>query len=586
MGPPGIVICGQFILQILAWGLFAAVERRGFIALPVSAANWVKKYGHPVTIIATLISTALAACSSYLFSWGVLQAITLNLHAGGMSLTEFISSLKISARSPIIDSKRPKWSVMSVALVILTGVQTSGWSGLLTPLVFNTETPLVGYEVDLSNPQLIQMQSSGALDECIFNTTQLFAFSVGQTEGGNAALKNSMGLAASLTLMDQTFNVSSVGALPSTLSLVNATGWFFSTNLLPSTITSRHDLPIALASSYSMIQQGFTADVSCQFQNLTADTTPSLSLYTDTVKDWTNGTTLALPVSFSQISSNCASASDKFVTNSTSALTLGEIDYVLMLACLGEANNYTLIFRGTGKVDYSNTDPVSGTILGTIDTTEIPGHRVADSGPAGLAAIKTIFTMTEGAQTPFSNVVGDQLHALIQQQDLSNLDVLIPRALENYIRGVAEYSGSVFRGCLSVTNGPFVNGAPQSISTGTEGTLYNQYVGWVHVSATTFWVLIPGALVAIATVWVVLIAVVQHAGEPVGEPFDPSNPIHLVAASAAGGLSDVLAGIKEEDIKAAEHTTVALGVFKGRSPALCEAMDLEPGQTFNFILTR
>ncbi|KAF8182389.1 hypothetical protein K438DRAFT_1158251 [Mycena galopus ATCC 62051] len=509
-----------------------------------------------------------------------------------MSLTEFISSLKISARSPILDSKRSKWSAMSIALVILTGVQTSGWSGLLTPLVFNIETPLVGYEVDLSNPQLIQMLSSGALDECIFNTTQLFAFSVGQTESGNVAVKNSMGLAASLTLMDQTFNVSSVGALPSTLSLVNATGWFFSTNLLPSTITSRHDLPTSLASSYSMIQQGFTADVSCQFQNLTADTTPSLSLYTDTVKDWTNGTTLALPVSFSQISSNCASASDKFVTNSTSALTLGEIDYVLMLACLGEANNYTLIFRGTGssyellgttvctlspqltkvEVDYSNSDPVSGTILGTIDTTEIPGHRVADSGPAGLAAIKTIFTMTEGAQTPFSNVVGDQLHALIQQQDLSNLDVLIPRALENYIRGVAEYSGSVFRGCVSVTNGPFVNGAPQSISTGTEGTLYNQYVGWVHVSATTFWVLIPGALVAIATVWVVLIAVVQHAGEPVGEPFDPSNPIHLVAASAAGGLSDVLAGIKEEDIKAAEHTTVALGVFKGRSPALVSSI--------------
>jgi hypothetical protein len=64
IGWPAIVIGGQLVLQMAAWGFFAAVEKRGFIALPYSTAAWVKANAHPVTVIFTLISTVLAACSS------------------------------------------------------------------------------------------------------------------------------------------------------------------------------------------------------------------------------------------------------------------------------------------------------------------------------------------------------------------------------------------------------------------------------------------------------------------------------------------------------------------------------------------
>ncbi|KAJ6559709.1 hypothetical protein B0H19DRAFT_1260408 [Mycena capillaripes] len=93
-----------------AWSYFAAVEKRGFIALPHSTAAWVEANAHPVTVIFTLISTLFAACSSFLFPWGVCQSI-----------------------APC----KCKWSTMSIALVILTGVQTSGfvlhYGGLIVP---------------------------------------------------------------------------------------------------------------------------------------------------------------------------------------------------------------------------------------------------------------------------------------------------------------------------------------------------------------------------------------------------------------------------------------------------------------------
>jgi hypothetical protein len=53
-----------------------------------------------------------------------------------------------------------------------------------------------------------------------------------------------------------------------------------------------------------MHTQGFTANVTCEFQNLTADSTPSLAILSDTVKDWASGSQ-SLAVTHTKMSSNC-----------------------------------------------------------------------------------------------------------------------------------------------------------------------------------------------------------------------------------------------------------------------------------------
>ncbi|KAF7359849.1 hypothetical protein MVEN_00710300 [Mycena venus] len=581
MGWPAIVIIGQVMLQLFAWGFFTVVEIRGFIALPPSSAEWARNHTHPVTLISTVISTCLASCSSFLFSWGLRHSLALYMHRDGMSLSTFVSSLKVSTRSFVFDPRKAKWSATSIALVILTGLQTTGWTTLLTPLPITIPTPLTGSEISLSSPALLQMQTSGQLDNCVYNGTSFPAFTVGQTESGYALVKNRMSFPASITLMDQTFNISTAGVLPLSEYEINASSWFGGNTSIPAALDRTH-LPKGLESSYTLMQQGFTAYVDCHFQEITADTTPSGTLWTDTVKDWSSGQQSVANITFSQFTSDCVVPQSAL--NNTYAYTDSQdSNYVLAIACMGDAN-YTLMFKSAGKYDFMNDmvchiAPQITTVnvkygdiesAGTIGTDALDQAVAEPVGrPAGLSAITTILNTVFFSQAISTNIMGDELDSAIAESDgLDYQDETILAYTEVYLSAVAEYSGSVLRACLSATNMAFADGVPANITVPIDGLYSTQTVGWLHASATTFWVQVPGTLVALITIFVVLAAVAQYYGDSIDESFDPSNAMHLLAASAAGGLHDVFHGTEEKDIQAVEDVNIVLSSLPGRGPAL------------------
>ncbi|KAJ7495030.1 hypothetical protein FB451DRAFT_362125 [Mycena latifolia] len=585
LGWPALVIAGQILLQVWAWSFFAVVQSRGFIALPYSSAYWAKANPHLVTLLSTLISTLLAACSSFLFSFGVRRSIALYLREP-MSLAAFVSTVSISARSLVLAPRKWKWSAMSIGVMILTGIQTSAWSTFLTPGAIVIETPVSGSELDLSSPLLRQMHTSSPaiFRSCILDGSLRPAFIVGGTESGYALAKHHMGSPALFTLMDQTFNVSTAGILPATLRDVNASAWFPSMTVIPSTLQGVDGIPHGLSSNYTMRQQGFSADVTCEFKNLSAATTPTLAYRTDTVKDWNElNFTGSLAVRYSEITSTCL-VPDGLGVNRTWAYTT-ESNYILMIAC-GPADNYTVIFASSGlyktrttvcsvspkvtQVDVGYSDSQSSS--GTIDVTATLDGAVRDpDGVAGLSTVTAMSNIVFLAQSTATNVMGDEINSLLTDVRDENVNEATLALMENYIRGIAEYSGSIMRACLSGKNGTFVDGAPANMTVPTSGTIFIQTVGWTHLGASSIWVLIPGALVALATIIVVVVAVVQHASDPPSDPFDPSDPMHLVAVAAAGGLSDAFRGTSEKDIQTAERMTVVLRSVPGRGPALVRA---------------
>ncbi|KAJ7828695.1 hypothetical protein B0H14DRAFT_2594542 [Mycena olivaceomarginata] len=106
-----------------------------------------------------IVSTGLAFCSSYLFSWGVRQAITLHLNGEGMSLSDFISSVKVSGASAVRDRQKLKLTALSIAVFVMAGQQISGWNTLLTPQVFDPNLP--GFDVgQISLSTLVLLESS------------------------------------------------------------------------------------------------------------------------------------------------------------------------------------------------------------------------------------------------------------------------------------------------------------------------------------------------------------------------------------------------------------------------------------------
>ncbi|KAJ7754627.1 hypothetical protein DFH07DRAFT_959655 [Mycena maculata] len=553
MGWPAIVICGHLIIQVAGWSFFAAVQSRGFIALPPQAAGWVTS--HLVHWICTLISTILAGLSSFLFSWGVSKSISLHMHRDGMSLGALISILKTLSRSPVLNRRKQKWSAISVVLILLLSVQTSGWSALITPTTLVVSTPLTGSEIDLSSPLLTQMLSDGALDDCVKNASTLAGLISGQTDSGYAAAKGALGIPAALTVIDQTFDMRTGGILPLSLTDVDLRSWFY--GILPKSLYPIGDLPSGPPLGYETSQQGFTADVTCRSQEITANTTPSAVLLNQTMNNGNAGN-----MTYSHLSSDCGGTAI-VTTNSTFAYTIAEdSNYVLMVACpAGE--NYTLIFM-TGGI-YSVQQNIVCTFVPQI--TRMDGSVTESAGgPAGLAAVITIFAMVRVSQSLYASPMGDQLLELAEQL-ASTARVMLMISQEEYIRGVAEYSGTIFRTCLSTTNAVWPAGVPANMTLLTEGNFTTNIAGWASASASTFWVLLPGTIIALITVFIVLKAIAETSGDSTGHPFDPSNPMHLLAASASGGLHDLFTG-SGKNIEEAEDARIILTSTPDQLPAL------------------
>jgi hypothetical protein len=99
--------------------------------------------------------------------------------------------------------------------------------------------------------------------------------------------------------------------------------------------------------------------------------------------------------------------------------------------------------------------------------------------------------------------------------------------------------------------------------------------GWAAITGSTVWVLLPGTFVALATICVVLTAVIRHDGALPSHPFDPSNPLHLIAVAAAGGLGNAFRGIEEKELSEAQRTKVVLGWVPGQGPALVRTNEYE-----------
>ncbi|KAJ7844543.1 hypothetical protein B0H14DRAFT_3455557 [Mycena olivaceomarginata] len=412
---------------------------------------------------------------SFLFSWGLRRSVTLRLRRDGMPLATFVSFIKISSRSFILNLRKPKYCLMAVAMIILTGVQTAGWSALITPRAIVISTPLIGHEIDLSSPLLRQMQSNAALNNCVTNGTNGPAFIVGQTESGYAAVKGDLSLPATFNVMDQAFNRST--------GIASLSTWFPGTKTLPATIRPQWDIPRSLSSSYSLMQQGFTADVSCKFWDRTDATIPPIYIQNTTVAAWNDTTVGASKIYFATLYSYCDTPQ---YLNWTEAYTLtNQPNYMSMIACPSQ-NEYKLIF---------DDHHVAVTYSDVIDVATSAGGVAADiSGPATFSAVTALYQMVYFSQAIVSNSMGDKLRALIEEVDGDTFTANTTlRTTEEYVRGVAEYSGSVFRACLS-SNPDFLNALPSTMTVPTRGMFRSETVGWIPAAPVTILELLPAWL--------------------------------------------------------------------------------------------
>ncbi|KAJ7702771.1 hypothetical protein B0H17DRAFT_1127712 [Mycena rosella] len=564
-GWPVFVICGQLILQTVAWGFFAAVEHRGFIALPVGLAAEVKAHAHYVTMISTMVSTGLAASSSF-------QDLRPLTRPGSPEVEVEVE--------PHVHR-----------CIVLTGLQTSG---------FATYSSHISH---LRRAQMAHIAHTGC--DCNRNTGLLTAFTVGQSESGYALAKYLQGYPASFTLMDQTFNISTSGILPATTINVDAAArWFPDITTIPSTMRGLEDLPDGLSADYSMDQQGPVFRI-CAWDRKLMRSRIFRRRNLRLQKSHRRHHAITAPcnryregLEFAEFKSNgnYYILSNYLRLSGTCKFPMGKPNYLIMIACPQPADNYSelfafnknsLIFSSAGlystptivcslspkitKLNVYYTESV-------ITPTEYLAEPIPDpDGPAGLSAVATIRNMLFFGQASSSNAMGDEIHSLLTDLPFEkwDADTLV---LANTVAPYVNIAGpsivphivlsQIFRACLSGINGTFPDGLPADMTIPTSGTVLTQTMGWTRFSASALLFLLPGTLVALATIIVVVVALAEHAGDLPEHVFDPSDALHLVTAAAAGGLSGAFTGTSDEEIEAAERMIIVLGAIPGRGPAL------------------
>ncbi|KAJ6553002.1 hypothetical protein B0H19DRAFT_1377709 [Mycena capillaripes] len=583
LGWPVAIILSQITLQGLGWGFFGAVRARGQISLPFHVALWVRDNAHLVTLIATMISTLFAGCSSFLFSYAIRKSLSLYL-SRPMRLATLGASVSISMRKMIFHRRHWKWPLVSVIFLILTGFQTSGWSTLLTPITIVVPTPLFGSELDLSSPNINLSETDYGL--CSSSGGLYGSIAVDRSESGYAAAKAAFGYPAVLTLMDQSFNISTGGILAALLNTEdsgqgNGSVWYANQTWIPATTR----FPLAahgISTNYSMVQQGFTADVSCSVQTLGNLTSPSLQLTNELINDQSTGLTAETSIMRTTISSDCPSDG---LMNITHVYTDSQQSYLMMLGCgpmAGTADNYTLIFVTGGA--YNWIPPMVCTIApkittlrveyaGVINAKELAASKLIPTKLVGKFAVYTLQDMLYNSQGIISSVMGDQFTSVASEPHWGNDNS--SKMMEEYIRGVVEYSGSVFRACLSAKDYVFLDGVPLNMTIPMAGMHATESRGWAAITGPTVLVLLPGTIVALATICVVLTAVIRHDGALPTHPFDPSKPLHLIAVAAAGGLGNAFRGIEEKELGEAQRTKVVLSWVPGHGPTLVRTDECE-----------
>ncbi|KAJ7620849.1 hypothetical protein DFH06DRAFT_1359501 [Mycena polygramma] len=596
VGWPALVVLGQLLLQALGWGFLAAVRSRGEVALPLHMAMSANENPHIVTFVATLISTVLAGSSSFLFSYALRKSMSLYL-LRPVSLAALGASVQISMRSLVFHRRHWKWPAVSLLCLIMAGIQTSAWSTLITPVHIVLSTPLIGRDIDLTSPTLQQLWDSNTsyINVCGFELLDN-AVVAGVLDSGSAKVESYLGLPGVVSLFGQGFNYTTDGIFPTALNNDSV----YTTNVVHS-VGLRHR---GISGSYSMTQQGFTASASCGLQNLTETTSPAVeSTNFSSPANAVWGGSLEAGVNIPNITyvlTNATCPGGFFGVNNTQFLVSsdGGDGYLWAIGCYPTPDvpyNYTLILQGSNRytdltgpstsfwvchispatsvvrVDYA------GDAAGISGTLQSSGPPLADaSGFVGGFPMNMFADLVFTQQSPFGNGMGDQLLQLLSSK-LDPSNVVEPSTImEQYVQGVWEYSGSVLRGCIVEL---FDGDIPSNISVPNNGTWTTQTLGWKRFSTgTTLWIVIPGLFMACSTVALVLVAVYRHGAEMQTHTttFDPSDPLHLMAAAAAGGLNNVFRSLRNKDIDEGGRTNVVLGSVPGRGPALVRADEYAP----------
>ncbi|KAF9235414.1 hypothetical protein BU15DRAFT_64861 [Melanogaster broomeanus] len=334
--------------------------------------------------------------------------------------------------------------------------------------------------------------------------------------------------------------------------------------------------------NYTVDQQGLTADINCQSAD---DNTLNLNLnltnLNNTFSVYAPGNTTAstLIVWNSTASCNASSvASQQYVTlaNASVELDVSGTGFLPTVVCPGHINGSDIYSRfgqsfriftprmsltvhrvpviatqGFDKYDFLpstvcevtpliTTTRVSYVDGGTINPSQIISNQSFSPNDTELlfylASVANYYA--RNSQGLANNIIGDTLYSVYSGRyttPIGSNTSQIYRELEDYWRGVIEFSATYLRAGYSA-EGSFTGGTiPSEMASPLNGTVSILTVGWANRGPIYIFSILPLGIVTVLTVMAAVYSAIASLKHPEQQTsFNISNTLHLIMATAEG----------------------------------------------------
>ncbi|KAG0702649.1 hypothetical protein DFH29DRAFT_492250 [Suillus ampliporus] len=580
------IISSQVIIMAFAYGFLGAVLYYDHLAPPDQVRKLWMQYPGELTMVVTLIATVLSVVTATLCTISIREALRHRM-SRPISLVEISAGVALSKGSVIL---RPEYLRLSILTLFVFGVLrllTAGWTTLLTPSYIQWPIQMNGSELDISGSAFSSLLYAEFQKQNITNirdnSFELLAIS--GMLSGVATAGYTYGLPGTFNFNGAKYSVSTQGIVPTIEDYsgshgvpdpINGTRLNFSGGQVivnTRTITGKHtsaSIPEGFSRNYSMTQQGLTANVSCQAMDSSQtqyvwETNNYDDIYSNSAA--LNNTVTGLRLW--NITANCSTntlTSQQYVTmvdadGTSSPLGSG---FLPSIVCPGPTSmnhtyaSFAILSQGFDKYNFLNATvcevvPFLTTVRADYSNGLI--SSVVTSSTAFQPENSNLLTLVAGvlrfqsinSQKLLTSSIGDALYSIYSSTSSTPIgnslgsQTQIYQELEDFWRGVVEFSATFLRSGFMVVGSFPDNIIPDNLSSPVNGTMYISTVGWAKRSPTYLLAILPITIITILTFACALYNIVQTwKDRQTGRhriTFDMSNTLHLIMASAAGDLS-------------------------------------------------
>ncbi|KAH7907770.1 hypothetical protein BJ138DRAFT_1104049 [Hygrophoropsis aurantiaca] len=517
------VILTETVFLAFGWGFLAALLYFNYIPLPNYLASLIHRFPSESTLVVTVIATMLAMAATFCLFSGLFtiaikdalrhrmaQPISLITLATGIALTK---GTHIWKPRSYLGRTALTWLVYAV----LTSL-TAGWTTLLAPTFINVHFQMSGIELDVSGiafSNLLGQELKGA------------AVETGIT----------FGLPGIFNFNGPKYNLSTGGVVPAVSDYAGSVdipdqmrlsfdGGQVSVNVQTEPDRLHGKIPSGFSTNYTVFQQGLTANVTCAALNPNDNSDPGQLSLTNpyiSLPVQANDSSIAFYLRQWNSTANCVGGSptvQSYVTrtNASNQPDLLGSGFLPAVVCPGTNSSayqrFVIVSQGFYRYDFLPPTVCEITPLvtnvtvkysgGLINIAQTISSRPFESDNANLLRfISGVMSwQARNAQGLMGNTIGDSLfaiHSATSNQSITSNTAQVYDELEDYWRGIVEFTATFLRSGFSASGSFPQNQIPANMTAKVTGNMVVSTVGWAGRVPTYFLAVIPVTTVAVLT---------------------------------------------------------------------------------------